>query len=215
MMLRRSFLSRFSAAAALFGADQSSTPPQAPAAGSATPFRAGRHSEDDWYDQLPGQHRVVFDTWNAPKFQEAVMFTGNYVRVNKDAYGLADKDIAVVMVVRHQTAPFAFTDAMWAKYGKIFSSRMEWVDPKTHEAPTTNLYASQLGNLLKQGMHLAVCRLTTRAYVSRIAQETKSTPDDVFKELTANTIGTSHIVPAGVVAVTRAQEHGYVLVSVG
>jgi intracellular sulfur oxidation DsrE/DsrF family protein len=121
----------------------------------------------------------------------------------------------VVMVVRHRTAPFAFNDAMWAKYGKAFSDRMEFTDPKTHEPPTTNLYAGPVGALLKQGVHLAVCSLTTRSYSQRLAEQAKSSADEVFKELTSNTIGTSHFVPAGVVAVTRAQEHGYVLVSVG
>jgi len=211
MMLRRSFLSRFSATAAVFGIGQ----PSASSSSSQASFQAAHHAQDDWFDQVPGKHRVVFDTWNAVKFQEAVQFTGNYVRVNKDAYGLADKDIAVVMVVRHRTAPFAFNDAMWAKYGKAFSDRMEFTDPKTHEPPATNLYAGPLGALLKQGVHLAVCSLTTRSYAQRLAEQTKSTADDVFKELTSNTIGTSHFVPAGVVAVTRAQERGYVLVSVG
>ena len=39
--------------------------------------------------------------------------------------------------------------------------------------------------------------------------------DDVYKELTSNTIGNTHFVPAGVVAATRAQERGFTIVSIG
>jgi intracellular sulfur oxidation DsrE/DsrF family protein len=210
MMLRRSFFSRFPAAAALFGL-------QAPAPSEAghSEFQAAHHAQDAWFDELPGKHRVVFDTYNAAAFQEAVQFTNNYFRVNKDAYKLTEKDFAVVLVARHRTAPFAFNDAMWAKYGKAFSDRMEFKDPKTNEAPTTNVFGTQLAALSKQGLHLAVCNLTTRSVSQRLAELTKTSQDEVYKELTSNTIGPSHFVPAGIVAVTRAQEHGYVLVSIG
>jgi len=151
----------------------------------------------------------------ADKFADAVRFGGNYLKVNKDVYGLGDRDIALVIVVRHQTAPFAFTDAIWAKYGKAFSARMMFTDPKTHEAPSANIYASDLADLVKQGVHFAVCNLTTRAYAKIISGQSGASEDAIYKELTGNTIGNSHFVPAGIVAVTRAQEHGYALVSIG
>jgi intracellular sulfur oxidation DsrE/DsrF family protein len=209
-MLRRSFFSRFGAAAALGFADQT-----APAPPAAARWQPARHELDDWFDALPGKHRVVFDTWTAGKFGDSMLFGGNYYRANRDAYGLADRDLAVIICVRHQTAPFAFNDAMWAKYGKAFSKRMEWVDPKTQEPPAVNLYNRQLSNFVKQGLHIAVCNLTTRAYTQIIADQTHASVDDVYKELTANTIGNCRFVPAGVIAATRAQERGYSLVSIG
>src|SRR5205807_353477 len=110
--------------------------------------------------------------------------------------------------------PRAFDDAMWAKYGKGFSRRMEWVDPTTKEAPTTNIHGRRLTALFAQGLQLAVCNRTTRALVNLIAQQTDAKPEDVRKELTSNTLGPSHFVPAGVVAVTRAQERGYANISI-
>ena len=213
-MLRRLFLSRFAGAPALFALDRS---PQAAAAGKATSghFESARHEQDDWFDSLPGRHRVLFDTWMADKFREAIGFAGNYFRASRDAYSLTDKDLAVVIVARHQTAPFAFNDAMWGKYGKHFSDRMTFTDPTTHEAPKTNPYGAQLSSLVKQGVHLAVCNLTTRAYTRILADATGASADDVYKELTSNTVGNSHFVPAGIVAVTRGQERGYSLVSIG
>jgi intracellular sulfur oxidation DsrE/DsrF family protein len=174
-----------------------------------------RHPQDAWFDELPSRHRAVFDTWLADHFNEAVAFAGNWLRVNKDEYGLAENDLGLVMVVRHGTGPFAFTQAIWTKYGKTFAARMSAADVKAHPNPTTNVHADRLSALIKQGMHLAVCNLTTRAYSRTIAEEAGTDSEAVYKELTANTLGNAHFVPAGIVAVTRAQEHGFSLVSIG
>lgn len=174
-----------------------------------------RHPQDDWLDQAPEKHRVVFDTWLADRFAEAAAFAGNWIRINKDPYGLAESDLAVVIVVRHGTTPFAFNEAIWTKYGKIFAANMSTGDKVAHPNPTSNIHASRLENLTKQGARLAACNLTTRAYTQMIAKETGAEADAIYKELTTNTIGGAQFVPAGIVAVTRAQEHGYALVSIG
>jgi intracellular sulfur oxidation DsrE/DsrF family protein len=209
-MLRRSFLSRFPALAAFAGLGE-----QKPVDPAPHPFEPDRHSQDDWLDRLPGRHRVVFDTWTAAKFPESMQFANNIFRGNRDGYQLGEKDVAIVIVARHRTAPFAFNDAMWAKYGKPFSDRMDFLDPKTNKPPTVNVHAAQLGALLKQGVHLAVCNLTTRSVSQRLSELTGVAADDIYKELTTNTLGNAHFVAAGVVGVTRAQERGYALISIG
>ena len=205
-------LARFAASAALFGTAQAPVVSPAAATGGAVPLR---HPQDAWLDQTSARHKVVFDTYFSDRFSEAAGFAGNFFRVNKEEYGLADTDLAVVIVVRHGTGPYAFNEAMWTKYGKTFASRMSGADVKAHPNPTTNVYAARLTALVKQGLQLAVCNLTTRAYTKMIADDTGGDAEAIYKELTANTVGNAHFVPAGVVAVTRAQEHGYALVSVG
>jgi intracellular sulfur oxidation DsrE/DsrF family protein len=212
MMLRRSFLSRFSAAAALIGTGPQKSPEAAAAAGH---FEPARHARDDWFDQLPGKHRVVFDTWSADKFDDAIRFANNIFRGNKDGYDLSERDHAVVIVVRHRTAPFAFNDAMWTKYGKPFAERIQITDPKTKQPPATNPHGEALSAFIKQGVHLAVCNLTTRSLTQRLAEITGKTADEMYQELTTNTVGNAHFVSAGVLGVTRAQEHGYALISIG
>jgi len=212
-MQRRSFLSRFPVLTALFGAG-AATPAIAAAAEGAR-FEPARHSQDDWLDSLPGKHRVVFDTWTAAKFPEAMQFANNIYRGNRDGYELSEKEVAIVIVARHRTAPFAFNDAMWAKYGKSFAERMEFLDPKTNKPPTANVHSEQLGKLIKQGVHLAVCNLTTRSTAQRLAELTGVTADEAYKELTTNALPNAHFVAAGVLGATRAQEHGYALVSIG
>jgi len=211
-MLRRSFLSRFPAAAALFGIGDQKAATDSPSPG---PFEPAKHPQDDWFESLPGKHRVIFDTWTAAKFPESMQFANNIFRGNKDGYQLSEKDVAIIIVARHGSAPFAFNDAMWAKYGKPLGERIDLVDSKTNKPPTTNIHSARLGALVKQGVHLAVCNLTTRSISQRLAELTGATADDIYKELTTNTVGNAHFVPAGVVGVTRAQEHGYSLISIG
>ena len=123
--------------------------------------------------------------------------------------------IAVVIVARHGSGPFAFNEAIWAKYGAIFAANMSAADKVQHPNPTTNIHAVRLSALAAQGMRLAVCNLTTRAYTQRIAKEMGTDPEAVYKELTTNTVAPATFVPAGIVAVTRAQERGYALVATG
>ena len=65
--------------------------------------------------------------------------------------------------------------------------------------------------VLQKGVHFAVCNLATTFFAGVVAQATGSTQDAVYKELTANLISNSHLAPAGIVAVNRAQEHGFTL----
>jgi intracellular sulfur oxidation DsrE/DsrF family protein len=206
-MFRRAFLSRFTAATALIPFNAQAGEPA-----SSTP---ARHEQDQWFDRPAAKHRVVFDTWMADRFGETMGFVGNWIRQNKDAYGLSDADLAVVIVARHGATPFAFNEAIWTKYGKIFAANMSANDRTAHPNPSTNTYASRLETWAKQGVRLAICNVTTRAYTQIIARETGAGEEAVRKELTSNAIGDAHFAPAGVVAVTRAQEYGYALVSVG
>ena len=117
-MERRSFLTRLNAGAAalaaLAGRGVANAQEKPAAAGRWEPTR---HEKDDWLDQLPGKHRMVFDTTNPAGLGLALLFTANFMRVNRIDYGLQNSDLAVVIVVRHRSAPFGYNDAMWAKYG--------------------------------------------------------------------------------------------------
>jgi intracellular sulfur oxidation DsrE/DsrF family protein len=208
-MVRRSFLAAFSGLSALL------VPGAASAAAQSGPQAPRRHPQDAWLDEKPAGHKAVFDAWMSDTMGETIGFAGNWLRVNKDTYGLADGDLALVIVVRHGSAPFAFGEAVWAKYGKILAANMSANDPSAHPIPTTNIHAERLKNLAKQGMRLAVCNLSTRRYAGAIAKETNQDPEAVYKEITGSPVSPATFVPAGVVTVTRAQERGYALVSVG
>src|SRR5262249_46060214 len=119
-----------------------------------------------------------------------------------------------------------YNDKMWEKYGKYLSTRAEFVDPKTKEAPKSNIFNSTeydrllpnrgntLDNLLKQGAQFGVCAVATRGAAMAIAEATGQKTDDVVNEIAANLISPqARLVPAGIIAVNRAQERGYSLVT--
>lgn len=178
-------------------------------------WQAARHDQDDWLDGNTAKHRVILDTWNPEHFPDALQFAGNIVETNKTDYDIPAGELAVVICVRHRTTPFAFNDAMWTKYGKSMSAQMAWTDPSSQGIPSVNPYGKRLTTLAAQGIQLAICNRTTRAYSGRAAREANAANDVVLKEFMANTIIAGHFVPAGVVAVTRAQERGYANISIG
>jgi hypothetical protein len=226
-LARRSFLSRMGAGAAAFGAAFGAASTARAQSGSIPAVAAGgwqpaRHAEDDWFEQTTTKHRFFFDTTTPDTLGRALIFSRNFFVANATAYGLTDADLAQIICVRHQSTVFAFNDAMWAKYGAALSERSGgFIDPKTQQVPATNLYLTTgygdalknggvtLDALLKRGVRLAVCAMSTRATASLVAQKSGAPVDDIFKELTEHLVPNSHMVPAGIVAVNRAQERGY------
>jgi hypothetical protein len=216
MIFRRSFLSSLGVAFAIKPLEPAQ--PQGSTSGSWQP---ARHTEDDWFDQIPGKHRLVFDTTTPDGFGAAVLYGNNFLDTNKNAYGLEYSDVALVIVVRHNSTPFAFNDAMWAKYGRVFAQRLNFNDPKTKEPPVANLFNASgygpsltnlgitLDSLLKRGARMAVCRLATRNVAGAIATATGGQADKINDELIANILTNARMVPAGIVAVSRAQERGF------
>jgi intracellular sulfur oxidation DsrE/DsrF family protein len=222
-MARRWFLSRLGMGAGVVGAGVVGAGVMGSSAAdlqaSAEPaWKPARHTQDDWYDKIPGVHRFVIDSSSAEGFGWALWFAGNYYAASQDSYGLKDSDLALVIVARHKSTSFAYSDAIWTKWGKQLSEQAEFVDPKTKEPPKANWYAgpgdgSQLSGkmdpLVKRGVQFAVCSMSTRAIATRIAKANGLEVDTIIKEITSNLVPNARMVPAGVVAVNRAQEHGY------
>jgi intracellular sulfur oxidation DsrE/DsrF family protein len=157
----------------------------------------------------------VFDGLSPDGVREALQFAGNFFTGNKNGYGLEPADVAVVIVMRHRATQFAFTDAIWSKYGAALSESDKFVDPKTGQAPVANVYRAQLETQTKRGVHIAACDLSTHRLANFIARKTDSNADAVYKELVANAMPNVHFVPAGIVAVSRAQERGYAFAHAG
>jgi hypothetical protein len=219
---RRAFLTGLGATVATVGAASAGVAAQAPGGR----YQAARHAQDNWMDTLPGQHRMIIDGVTANGAGEALLFANNLFEANKSGYSIAERDVAIIVCLRHFATPFAFTDAIWTKYGAAMSGPIQFSDPKTKQPPATNLYNAagygmalpNLGNtidsLIKRGAHFAVCDMATHFFATALAGA-NGNADAIYKELTANTVANSHFVAAGVVAVNRAQERGYTLIYAG
>ncbi|MDZ7630185.1 MAG: hypothetical protein U5K74_02205 [Gemmatimonadaceae bacterium] len=85
-------MARLAAGLAAFTGASSLTPDSA--AGQRAPvlpWQPARHSQDDWFDQIPGKHRFFFDATSAPGAGEAITFASNFYVASKMGYGLEDR----------------------------------------------------------------------------------------------------------------------------
>ena len=210
---RRSLMSGMGAAA-VAGLAISATP----ASAQTSSFEPKRHSLDAWMDQLPGDHRVFIDTSDASGGSNALLYANNIFNAQVDAYEGKTEDLAMIVCYRHGSTPFAFNDAMWEKYGKAFFGLTQLADPATGEAPTKNMLnnagypgAHTIDSLAAKGLQYAVCNNATKLTASFVAREAGISQEEAYAELIANAIPNAHFVPAGVIALTRAQEYGYSL----
>ena len=208
-LARRFFLTQVGTGMTVFGAAAAAGASTAAAQTAPTPlWQAERHSQDDWLDQIPGKHRLVFDTTETSGMGSALTYANNYYSANNSAYGLQNGDLAVVIIARHQSTPYAYKEEMWAKYGVQLANFAE----SGKEPTMRNAHARQLTGLVGRGAHLAVCQLATRALSGIVARAVNSSQENIYNELVANLLPNAHMVPAGIVAVGRAQERGYALV---
>jgi hypothetical protein len=224
MKTRRSMMLGVGAAAVAAGISARPADAQTPGA-----FQPSRHPEDAWLDQRAGTHRILIDAATAHGAGEAFLYANNLFTAQKSAYaGGADADLALVVVLRHFAAAFAYTDAIWAKYGGPLGAAVSFTDPKTKQAPATNLYnktgyglslpnlGTTIDGVTKRGAYFAVCDTATHFLASQTAAAMGGgDAAAIYKEFAANLIANSRLVPNGVMAVTRSQEHGYSLLYAG
>lgn len=218
---RRSMLSGLGAAIAAIALG----PKRAAAQASGEAFQPARHQQDEWLARLPGKHRTIIDCATVSGAGEGMLYANNLYVGNKNGYQLNDSDVAVVVCLRHRATAFAYNDAIWAKYGQALSDAVQFVDPRTKQPPAANLLNSSeygialpnlgtsIASLVKRGTHFAVCEMATRRLSGQVAAAVKGDSQDLFKEFSANLIPNGHLVAAGVVAVNRAQEFGYTLLT--
>ena len=211
---RRSFLSRFNVGAASLAALAMGSRAMAQVKlEPGTRWEPARHDKDDWMDAIPGKHRLIIDTTSGDAFRDALLFASNFILANRTDYGLENTDLANIIVARHQSTAFGYTDAVWAKYGVPIAARANFVDPKTKEAPKVNVHTATLDTLAKQGVRFAVCSMATRNLAGLIAKAVSGDADAIAVELSSNLVSNARMVPAGIVAVNRGQERGYSLVT--
>jgi hypothetical protein len=188
-------------------------------------FQAARHQEDVWLTQLPGRHRNFVDCATVNGAGAGILYANNLYVANKNGYQLNEREVAVVVCLRHFATVFAFNDAIWSKYGKALSDLVQFVDPKTKQAPSTNLlnsadyglslpnFGNTIESVVARGTHFAVCEMATEFLTRQVSAALKADQKALRQEFVSNVIPNSHLVAAGVVAVNRAQEYGYTLLT--
>jgi hypothetical protein len=215
---RRGFLGRLAAATALL---TTVSPPSIVRAQQAQPV--AREDLDKWLDDLKGKHRQIFDVLTPAKASEGAAFARNFLTANADAYGLADADVNAVISFRHEAFAFGLNDAMWLKYK--LGELLKFNDPRTSApavrntllgaAPDNGRISSSLAGLHAHGGVFPVCGMAMRAYAGSAATAANTDAQTARADFQANLIPGALEVAAGVIALNRAQEHGFSYVFVG
>jgi len=175
---------------------------------------------DEWFKKVKGKHRIVFDV---TKPNEVMPFAWPKVfLLTNEKTGTPAKENSVVVVLRHDGIPYAFEDRVWEKYkfGEVFKAD----DPKTKAASLRNPFWKPkegdfaipgIGNvqigineLQSDGVMFCVCDMAMTVFSAAVAKGMNMDAAAVKKDWVAGLLPGIQVVPSGVWAVGRAQEHG-------
>ena len=175
--------------------------------------------QDKWLD-LPGtRHRMVIDTTGATAAASALFFADNFYASNRTGYGLQPKELGVAIVLRHHSTPFGYSDAIWTKYGALLVKQLKLEgeqavrgltgNPLLSAAGDKNKDATTLASLAAKGAIFPVCAMATKAIAGMLAKGGGGRADAIEQELHASLVVGAVMAASGIVAINRAQEHGY------
>ena len=191
------------------------------AANAAPEPRTKGDPQDAWLDQGGQRHRIIFDTISVKGVGESLNFADNFYKANQSGYGVAGKDLSVVIILRHFSASFGFNDAAWAKFGASLSDWSNLAEFGIKTTAATNPYEAdpldpklfskgrRLSGVAGQGARFAVCEMASQVVALMISKATGADAKAVLEEMKANLIPGAVMVPAGIVTLNRAQERGY------
>jgi len=175
-----------------------------------------------WLDTIPGTHKQLYDM---PEVNQGIglVWSWAFFTTGAPAYGLAEKDLGVVIVLRHNAIPLAFNDAAWARYklGEVFK-----IDDPDARAPARRnpfyqmpgafaVPEAALQKLIARGVKVAVCNLAITISSGMVAQKMGLKHDDVNRDWIAAVFPEIQVVPSGVVACNGAASRGCAYIFAG
>lgn len=209
---RRAFLGKLAAGAIAVGA---ATLPSSAHAASGFSIEDSDDPEA-WLSKIKGKHRIAFDVTGP---NEIMPFA--WPRIFLVTNG-KPQDCGVVVVLRHNGIPYAMGNDLWEKYK--FGEAFKIDDPKTKSPSTRNPFwqpqtgdftVPGIGNvdigidqLQADGVLFCVCNMALTVFSTAFAGKMNLNADDVKKEWLAGILPGVQVVPSGVWAVGRVQEHG-------
>jgi len=214
---RRQFLGTIASGVAAFGLSTLASPL---GAHSQNYFSNGHSDPDEWFKQIKGKHRIVFDV---PQANEIFPFAWPRIFLATNAAtGTPEKDCSIVVVLRHVAIPYSMEDRLWAKYnfGEVFKIN----DPKTKKPSTRNPFWKPkqgdfnvpgigvvpigINELQESGVLFCACNMALTVYSGAVADAMKLDPNEVKKDWLSGILPGVEVMPAGIWALNRAQERG-------
>jgi len=227
---RKSFLGTFAAGATVLGLTGITSSCENKEAKNAEPATAAveaKNPADEWFDKLDGKkHKVVYDS---PEPHEIFPFAWPKVfLLTNEMTGTKSADCGVVVVLRHSSICYALKSGLWEKYKLGEFCKAD--DPKTKKPSTRNPFWQPaegdfkvpgigpvkigINELQEDGVMFCVCAMAIKVMSAVTAELMKLDAAEVEKEWLAGVLPGVQIVPSGVWALGRAQEHGCAYIKV-
>jgi hypothetical protein len=188
-----------------------------PMASKATSVVGTGGDADAWFKKAKGAHRIVYD---APEPHNGWPFIWSWVfYVTSNNSGTPDSDMTAMVVMRHNAIPFGMQDSLWEKYklGEMFgitdnttkapALRNPYFIPREGDYPLPGI--DGIKRLQERGAMFCICDMALTVYSQFAAQPRGLNPEEVKKEWVSGLLPGIQVVPSGVWAIGRAQEHGF------
>lgn len=175
---------------------------------------------DEWFNKIKGKHRIVFDV---TKPNEILPFAWPKVFLLTNANtGTPEDQSSVVVILRHEAIPYALGNELWDKYkfGEMFkiddpktkapSTRNPFWQPQADDYKVPGIGPVQIGinDLQQSGVMFCACDMAMTVYSAAAAEAMNADAATIKKEWLDGVLPGIKVVPSGVWAVGRAQEHG-------
>jgi len=169
-----------------------------------------------WFKNIKGKHRIVYDG-STPHGGFPIIWNWAFYLTNNGT-GSPDNDITAMTVLRHSALPIALEDRVWKKYnlGEVFdvkdnatgeaSLRNPYYEPREGDFPLPGI--DGIKRLQERGAMFCACDLATKVYSNAVAQKMELDPTEVYNDWISAVLPGIQLVPSGVWALGRAQEHG-------
>ncbi|MGN6179541.1 MAG: twin-arginine translocation signal domain-containing protein [Mucilaginibacter sp.] len=214
---RRTFLKQVATGAAVLGTGILASPFSL-AAETVPP--SGGSEPDEWFKQVKGAHKIVFDA-TGPNGMMPFAWPRVFTLTNA-ATGTPEKDCGVVVVLRHNAIPYALNNQLWEKYkfGEMFKIMEEdgktpatknpfWQPaPGTYKVPGIGPVQIGINELQDTGIKFCACGMAITVFSAIVAMQGNQDAATVKNEWIAGLLPGIQLMPSGVWAVGRAQEHG-------
>jgi hypothetical protein len=170
---------------------------------------------EQWFKNIKGSHRIVYDG-STPHGGFPIIWNWAFYMTNNGT-GTADEDMTAMTVLRHTGLALAFSDRLWEKYpiGKVFGVndssgnpylRNPYYEPQDGDFPLPGIDGTK--RMQERGALFCACDLATKVYSNVVAGQMGLDPTEVYNDWVSGVLPGIQLVPSGVWALGRAQEHG-------
>lgn len=189
------------------------------AQGTAGPAQPSAPFDMSWTERVTGRYKMVFD---AHQISEGVCLhqARSFIAGYKTVYGLEDKDVTAVLVIRHAAIAMALGDEAWAD-GKA-GEEDELKDPASGEPTKRNPFINiapgsryaltwpdgALDTLIARGVIVLACDLALRNMAGRVATWRSIPRQDATELVNRSLLPGIYRMPTGVFATSHAQQLG-------